>query len=37
MLAATKWAPANKGYFRGGGFSSQFSTKCEMPVTMVSA
>lgn len=35
MLAATKWAPANKGYFRGGGFSSQFSTKCEMPVTMV--
>ncbi|MGI6203072.1 MAG: L-fucose isomerase [Eubacteriales bacterium] len=35
MLDATKWAPANKGYFRGGGFSSQFSTKCEMPVTMV--
>lgn len=35
MLDATKWAPANKGYFRGGGFSSQFSTKCEMPVTIV--
>lgn len=35
MLTATKWAPANKGYFRGGGFSSQFSTKCEMPITMV--
>lgn len=35
MVAATKWAPANKFYFRGGGFSSQFSTKCEMPVTMV--
>ena len=35
MLGATKWAPANKGYFRGGGFSSQYSTKGEMPVTMV--
>ncbi|MDD6264764.1 MAG: L-fucose isomerase [Clostridia bacterium] len=31
----TKWAPANKGYFRGGGFSSQFSTIGEMPVTLV--
>ena len=31
----TKWAPANKGYFRGGGFSSQFSTVGEMPVTLV--
>lgn len=35
MLGATKWAAANKGYFRGGGFSSQYSTKGEMPVTMV--
>lgn len=35
MLAATKWAPANKGYFRGGGYSSQYSTVGEMPVTMV--
>jgi L-fucose isomerase len=35
MLGATKWAPANKGYFRGGGFSSQYSAKGEMPVTMV--
>lgn len=35
MLAATKWAPANKGYFRGGGFSSQFYAKGEMPVTLV--
>ncbi len=35
-LEKTKWAPANKGYFRGGGFSSQFSTdNGEMPVTMV--
>ena len=26
---------ANKGYFRGGGFSSQYISKGEMPVTMV--
>jgi L-fucose isomerase len=35
MLAATKWAPANKGYFRGGGFSSQYISQGQMPVTMV--
>ena len=35
MLEATKWAPANKGYFRGGGFSSQYISKGEMPVTMI--
>ncbi len=34
-LDATSWDPANCGYFRGGGFSSQFVTKAEMPVTMV--
>ena len=33
-LDATRWCPANLGYFRGGGFSSQFLTKGEMPVTM---
>lgn len=33
-LAATKWCPANLEYFRGGGFSSQFLTIGEMPVTM---
>lgn len=33
-LDATKWCPANLGYFRGGGFSSQFVTEGEMPVTM---
>ena len=33
-LKATRWAPANLGYFRGGGFSSQFSTKGVMPVTI---
>ncbi|MGB5819264.1 MAG: L-fucose isomerase [Saonia sp.] len=33
-LEATTWYPANLGYFRGGGFSSNFLTKGDMPVTM---
>jgi L-fucose isomerase len=33
-LKATEWAPADLGYFRGGGFSSQFDTKGVMPVTI---
>jgi L-fucose isomerase len=33
-LMATKWPPADRGYFRGGGFSSQFDTKGIMPVTI---
>ena len=33
-LKATKWEPANIGYFRGGGFSSQFNTKGIMPLTI---
>ena len=33
-LDATSWCPANLGYFRGGGYSSQFATEGEMPVTM---
>ncbi len=33
-LKATRWCPAELEYFRGGGFSSQFKTKGEMPVTM---
>jgi len=33
-LQATRWCPADLGYFRGGGFSSQFLTTGEMPVTM---
>lgn len=35
MLDNTTWSPANKGYFRGGGFSSSYSTVGEMPVTMI--
>jgi L-fucose isomerase len=33
-LEATTWCPASTGYFRGGGFSSCFATKGEMPVTL---
>ena len=33
-LAQTHWCPANLEYFRGGGFSSQFKTAGQMPVTM---
>ncbi|MGN7783932.1 L-fucose isomerase [Niabella sp. 22666] len=33
-LAATTWSPSNRDYMRGGGYSSTFLTKGEMPVTM---
>jgi L-fucose isomerase len=33
-LDSTTWYPANQGYFRGGGYSSNFLTKGGMPVTM---
>lgn len=33
-LEATRWCPANLEYFRGGGYSSQFLTEGEMPVTL---
>ena len=33
-LEATQWPPAATGYFRGGGFSSQFDTKGIMPATI---
>ena len=33
-LGNTRWCPANLEYFRGGGYSSQFKTAGEMPVTM---
>ncbi|MBN1777026.1 MAG: L-fucose isomerase [Clostridiales bacterium] len=35
MLSATTWCAADQGYFRGGGYSSRFETKAEMPVTMM--
>ena len=34
-LKATEFSPANREYFRGGGFSSTFLTKGEMPMTMI--
>lgn len=34
-LNATDWCRANYEYFRGGGFSSHFRCKAEMPVTML--
>ena len=33
-LDATKFCPADLGYFRGGGYSTDFLTKGDMPVTM---
>lgn len=33
-LKATTWYPASREYMRGGGFSSHFLTRGEMPVTM---
>lgn len=33
-LKATTWFPANRDYFRGGGYSSKFVTEGGMPVTM---
>ncbi len=33
-LSSTRWCPAELEYFRGGGFSTQFLTRGDMPVTM---
>ena len=35
IMNGTTWNYADLGYFRGGGYSSRFETKCEMPVTMI--
>ena len=34
-MSATTWPYADLGYFRGGGYSSRFVTKAEMPCTMM--
>ena len=34
-LAATDWMPADRDYFRGGGYSSHFRTRGGMPMTML--
>jgi len=33
-LDNTKWGPASLEYFRGGGYSSTFKTKGDMPITL---
>ncbi len=35
IMDATEWCAADNGYFRGGGFSSRFLTRAEMPATMI--
>ena len=34
-MKATTWPYADLGFFRGGGYSSRFVTKAEMPCTMI--
>lgn len=34
-MKATTWPYADLGYFRGGGYSSRFVTRAEMPATMI--
>ena len=34
IMKNTEWCYADIGYFRGGGYSSRFETKAEMPATM---
>lgn len=35
MMSHTTWPYTDLGYFRGGGYSSRFVTRAEMPVTMI--
>ncbi len=35
MMSHTTWPYADLGYFRGGGYSSRFVTRAEMPATMI--
>ncbi len=35
ILENVEWCAADIGYFRGGGFSSRFVTKAEIPCTMI--
>ncbi len=35
IMDATTWNYADLGYFRGGGYSSRFLTRGEMPMTMI--
>ena len=35
MMENVEWCPADLAMFRGGGFSSRFETKAEVPCTMI--
>ena len=35
VMDHTEWCAADNGYFRGGGYSSRFLTRAEMPATMI--
>lgn len=35
VMSCVTWPYADLGYFRGGGYSSRFVTRVEMPVTMI--
>ena len=35
IMANTEWCMADNGYFRGGGYSSRYETKAQMPATMI--
>ncbi len=35
IMQNVEWCPADNGYFRGGGYSSRFETKAEVPCTMI--
>ena len=35
IMKNVEWCPADLGFFRGGGFSSRFETKAEIPCTMI--
>ncbi len=35
MMGAAEWCPANREYFRGGGYSLHFVSKGDVPVTMI--
>ena len=35
IMENTEWCMADNGYFRGGGYSSRYETKAQMPATMI--
>ena len=35
VMKKVEWCPADNGYFRGGGYSCRYTTRAEMPMTMI--